>query len=233
MRDDFAAASDNAIKYEEDLGDLRENFIIITKQLLADKKVQQYIVRTSMNEDEVHIAELAINLANEEFSEDNNDLKEAEQKIKEAKTKVASHKEALKNMRKSRGHAETSLYTRVENVLKTYGISKESYHGGQLAGNACRILVEKIGEIGVELYQVIMEHHTSPTLTAATVKSKVEDLLKIFGLIDAAFASLMAIDPNPSELATAEKKCWYSDEGMTEATNSYDAQGSRYGAPCH
>jgi hypothetical protein len=50
-----------------------------------------------------------------------------------------------------------------------------------------------------------MEHHTSPTLTAATVKSKVENLFKIFGLIDAAFASLMAIDPNSSELETAEK----------------------------
>jgi hypothetical protein len=160
-------------------------------------------------------------------------LKEAEKKFKEAKTKVTSHKEALKSMRKTRGHAETSLYTRLMDVLKTYGISKESYHGGQLAGNACWIIVERIGEIGAELYHVIMEHHTSPTLAAATVKSKVENLFKIFGLIDAYFASLMAIDPNPSELATAEKKCWYSDEGMTEATNSYDAQGSRYGAPCH
>jgi hypothetical protein len=43
-----------------------------------------------------------------------------------------------------------------------------------------------------------MEHHTSPTLTEATVKSKVEDLFKIFGLIDADFSSLMAIDPNPT-----------------------------------
>jgi hypothetical protein len=205
MRDDFAAASDNAIKCEEDLEDLRENFIIITKQLLADKKVQQDIVRTSMIEDEVHDAELAISIANEEFSEDNNDFKEAEKKFKEAKTKVASHKEVLNNMRKARGHAQTSLYTWVKDVLKKYSISKESYHGGLLDGNACRILVEKIGEIGVELYQVIMEHHTSPTLTEATVKSKFEDLFKIFGLIDAAFASLMAIDPNPSELATAEK----------------------------
>jgi hypothetical protein len=39
--------------------------------------------------------------------EDNNDLKEAEKKFKEAKTKVAYHKEALKIMRKTRGHAET------------------------------------------------------------------------------------------------------------------------------
>jgi hypothetical protein len=132
-------------------------------------------------------------------------MKEAGKKFKDAKTKVASHKEALKIMRKATGYAETSLHTRVEDVLKTYGISKESYHGGQLAGNACRILVERIGEIGAKLYQVIMEHHTSPTLTAATVKSKVEDFFKIFGLIDAAFASLMAIDPNLSELVTAEK----------------------------
>jgi uncharacterized protein YgiM (DUF1202 family) len=80
-------------------------------------------------------------LANEEYSEDNNDLKEAKRKFKEAKTKVASHKEALQIMRKTRGHAETSLYTRVQDVLKTYGISRESYHGGQLDGNACRILV--------------------------------------------------------------------------------------------
>jgi hypothetical protein len=50
-----------------------------------------------------------------------------------------------------------------------------------------------------------MEHHTSPTLTEAAVKSKVENLFKIFGLIVAAFASLMAIDPNPSELETADK----------------------------
>jgi hypothetical protein len=52
---------------------------------------------------------------------------------------------------------------------------------------------------------VIMEHHTSPTLTAATVKSKDENLFKLFGLIDAAFASLMETDPNPSEVSTAEK----------------------------
>jgi hypothetical protein len=37
------------------------------------------------------------------------------------------------------------------------------------------------------------------------VKSKVENLFKIFGLIDADFASLMAIDPNPSEVAAADK----------------------------
>jgi hypothetical protein len=72
-----------------------------------------------------------------------------------------------------------------------------------LAENTCRILVENIGEIGVELYKVIMEHHISPTLTSATVSSKVEDLFKIFGLIDAAFDSLMAIDHDPSEPATA------------------------------
>jgi hypothetical protein len=137
-------------------------------------------------------------IANEEYSEDNKDLKEAEKKFKEAKKKFASHKGDVNIMRKTRGHAETSLYTRLEDVLKTYSISKESYHGGQLAGNAYRIIVERIGEIGVELYEVIMEHHTSPTLTAATVKSKVENLFKIFGLIDAAFASLMAIDPDPS-----------------------------------
>jgi hypothetical protein len=65
MRDDFAAARENAIKCEEEIGDLRENFIIITKQLLAYKKVQQDIVRTFMSEEEVHVAELAISLANE------------------------------------------------------------------------------------------------------------------------------------------------------------------------
>jgi ribosomal protein S4 len=86
-------------------------------------------------------------IENEEYSEDNNDLKEAENRFKEAKTKVASHKEALKIMQKTRGHAETSLYTQVEDVLKTYGISKESYHGGQLAGNAFQILLERVGEI--------------------------------------------------------------------------------------
>jgi hypothetical protein len=107
------------------LGDLRENLIIITKQLLADKKVQQDIFLTSTREEEVHVAGLVISLANEEFSEDNNNLKEAEKKLKEANTKVASHKEALKNMRKARGHTETSLYTWVEDIIKTCGISKE------------------------------------------------------------------------------------------------------------
>jgi hypothetical protein len=87
MRDDFAAARENAIKCEEELGDLRDNFIIITKKLLADKKVQQDIVRTSMSEEEVHVAELVICLANEEYSEDNNDLKEAGRNLRKPRQK--------------------------------------------------------------------------------------------------------------------------------------------------
>jgi NTP pyrophosphatase (non-canonical NTP hydrolase) len=38
------AAKDRSIKLEEELGDLLENYIIITNQLLADKKVQQDII---------------------------------------------------------------------------------------------------------------------------------------------------------------------------------------------
>jgi hypothetical protein len=40
-----------------------------------------------------------------------------------------------------------SLYKLIEEVLKIYGISMESYHGGQLAGNAYHTFVKKIGNI--------------------------------------------------------------------------------------
>jgi hypothetical protein len=88
--------------------------------------------------------------------------------------------------------------------LKLYGISKESYHGGQLSGNGCRGLVAIIGEIGPEMFKIITEHQISDHLSNSDVKVRVGYLFQIFGLIDAAFSPLMTIDPSDIELATSE-----------------------------
>jgi chromosome segregation ATPase len=98
---------------------------------LADNKVQQDIIRFFNNQEKIQAAVIAISLAKEEYEEDNKYLNEAEKKLRKAKAEVASLKEAVKKMRKARRHPEMSMYTQIEEVLKRYGISKESYHGGQ------------------------------------------------------------------------------------------------------
>jgi hypothetical protein len=56
IRDQQHAAKDEAIKLDDELGDLRENYIIINNQLLADKKVQQDMISFSNSQEEIAIA---------------------------------------------------------------------------------------------------------------------------------------------------------------------------------
>jgi hypothetical protein len=99
------------------------------------------------------VTSIAVHLAAVEYTEEKDKLKAVDKSLKVARSKRTALKEKLKAMRKARGHSETSIHSRLDDLLKLSGISKEPYHGGQLAGNGCRDLVSRIGEIGPEMFQ--------------------------------------------------------------------------------
>jgi vacuolar-type H+-ATPase subunit D/Vma8 len=57
-----------------------------------------------------------------EYTEENDKLKAADRALKLAKSKRTALKERLKAMRKARVHPETSIHSRLEDILKFYGI---------------------------------------------------------------------------------------------------------------
>ena len=116
--------------------------------------------------------------------------------------------ELLKNVKQRLKKAEKGKYpkrlkSKIEAILKKYGIDKAAYHGGDMVGNDCIRFMQKAAEIFVEIQECLVEEGNRQGKSEQVMKA----LLDRCGALQSAlttFDSLFSLINLPNKDVTAE-----------------------------
>jgi hypothetical protein len=120
---------------------------------------------------------------------------------------MARIEKELADMAKARGSTKESIANGIEAILKIFGASKESYHGGDYNGGPICLIVRYAKEIGELILALLWERSTSNVASEECIREKVDGLEHVLGCIDATVSKLAIINPIVEEMLQAQEAC--------------------------
>jgi hypothetical protein len=182
--------------------EIKAEYTSAFKKLKVNLRIAQQHLKKASNdeEEEQHLAVVMLEADTHEMEET---IKEAVDGVIDAKAVNSKWAQLLKELKAARGCTIDSIIATIEEIFAEFGITHQSYHGGDFNSVSCRRLVKHIKKIMSKVSAVIMKRKDD-ALSDNEAKKTMTNFLKICGLIDAAFTALSIIDPTDAEMDAAE-----------------------------
>ena len=124
------------------------------------------------HEAEHNLQKEVVKLAEDDVAKAKTDLKDA----KEALSEAATHLKALE-INPRYGKTTQELWMSIQNILqKDYNVSPSSYHGGDMEGNQCRILMKRAPEIICRVKELLLQHRAAAVVSARACIASAEEI---------------------------------------------------------
>ena len=100
-----------------------------------------------------------------------------------------------------------SIKVATENILKSYGIARSAYHGGNFIGTHCRLLLDSCDEIVTRVAKVSVEKKRKDiSFSDEDISERCDEYRKLIRCLDATFSSLNIYSPNESEIQDLDSR---------------------------
>jgi hypothetical protein len=143
-----------------------------------------------------------------------NEIDTAKSRYKEAEARYKQAKSDVERLRKERGRPAESIQVEIDCfIAMRYNIKRAAYHGGDFNGVCCHLLVANAREIMNDIQRIVLEKMIV-SCQPANVCKKMDQVMRLLGLIDATISGMKTIAPTDDERNKLDKsishlmRCW-------------------------
>ena len=143
-------------------------------------------------------------------------------------------REKLDGYRLARKTDDTSIYSKIDEILTKYDIKRAAYHGGQLTGVCVKQLMSKADEIMNEVATLLIDekqHNDECIMTDDAINTLCDNMATLLIRWDGALACLHTVNPTEEDCTQAQN---FIDQAM-ELTREmgYSVTPKYHGAEAH